>query len=78
MGQKVRLRIDNIIPQTYRLALITFGETTEVIQIPLGQDETAEIRLQIGEEINEVVLVVTGTTRFTRQKAAYKVEILEE
>lgn len=72
------LRIDNIIPQTYRLALITFGETTEVIQIPLGQDETAEIRLQIGEEINEVVLVVTGTTRFTRQKAAYKLEILEE
>jgi hypothetical protein len=72
------LRIDNIIPQSYRLALITFGETTEVTQIPLDQDGTAEIRLLIDGEIDEAVLVVTGTARFTRQKAAYKIEIIQE
>jgi hypothetical protein len=72
------LRIDNIIPQSYRLALITFGETTEVTQIPLDHDGTAEINLQIDGEVNEAVLVVTGTARFTRQKAAYRIELLEE
>jgi hypothetical protein len=72
------LRIDNEIPQSYRLALITFGETTNVTEIPLGIDNTVEINLQIDGEVNEAVLVVTGTTRFTRQKAAYRFEILEE
>jgi immune inhibitor A len=71
------VRMDNVIPQTYRLAMISFGETTTVSQIPLDQDRTAEIQLQIGEEVEEIVLVVTGTARFTRQKAAYRIEILE-
>jgi immune inhibitor A len=70
--------IDNIIPQSYRLALITFGETTEITHIPLDQDGSAEIHLQIDGGVNEAVLVVTGTARFTRQKAAYRFEILEE
>jgi hypothetical protein len=72
------VRIDNVIPQSYRLALITFGETTDVKQIPLDRDGTAEIKLLIGEGVDEAVLVVTGTARYTRQKAAYRIEIIEE
>jgi hypothetical protein len=72
------LRINNLIPQTYRLSLISFGETTEVTHIPIEGDATAEIHLQLNRGIKEAVLVVSGTTRFTRQKAAYRIEIQEE
>jgi hypothetical protein len=68
------VRVENALPQTYRLALITKGETTSVTQISLNPDQTAEIplSLQSGEE---AVLVVTGTTRFTRLPASYEIEI---
>jgi hypothetical protein len=72
------LRIDNIIPQTYRLSLITFGESIEVTHIPLERDVTAEIRLHLDQDVDKAVLVVSGTTRFTRQKAAYRIEIQPE
>lgn len=68
------VRIEDVIPQTYRLALITKGDTTTVTQIPLNPDQTADIPLSLtsGEQ---AVLVVTGTTRFTRLPAAYQLEI---
>lgn len=69
------IRFDNLVPQTYRLALITFGDKIEVTQIPLKEDTTAEIRLFLDEGNDEAVLVVTGNTRYTSQKAAYRVEI---
>jgi len=68
------VRVENVLPQTYRLALITKGDTTTVTQIPLNPDQTADIPLSLkaGED---ATLVVTGTTRFTRLPAAYQVEI---
>ena len=68
------VRIENALPQTYRLTLITKGDTTTVTQIPLNPDQTAEIPLSLGSG-EEAVLVVTGTTRFTRLPAAYQIEI---
>jgi immune inhibitor A len=67
-------RVENILPQTYRLSLITQGDTTTVTHIPLSPEQTAEIplSLQPGEE---AILIVTGTTRFTRLPAAYEIEI---
>jgi hypothetical protein len=41
----------------------------------LTDDNTAEIPLVLGENTDEVVLVVTATTRYTRQPAAYRFEI---
>jgi len=69
------VRFNNLIPQTYHLALITFGDETEVALIPLEDNITAEIQLTLDEGIDEAVLVVSGTTRYTRQKAAYRIEI---
>ncbi|HEX6270630.1 MAG TPA: choice-of-anchor J domain-containing protein [Anaerolineales bacterium] len=68
------VRVENVLPQTYRLALITRGDTTTVTHIELDEDQTAEIPLSLNAG-DEVVLVVTGTTRFTRQPAAYQIEI---
>ena len=67
-------RVENVLPQTYRLALITKGDTNTVTQIPLNADQTAEIPLSLGSG-DEAVLVVTGNTRFTRLPAAYQIEI---
>jgi hypothetical protein len=70
-------RIENAIPQTFRLALITHtaGATT-VRDIPLTADQSADIPLTIGQNgIKDVTLVVTGTTRFTRELAPYQFSI---
>ena len=70
------VRIQNVLPQTYRLALISKGNQTSVQYITLTDDNTAEIPISIGENVDEVILVVTGTTRYTRQPAAYRFEFL--
>ncbi len=68
------VRVENTLPQTYRLTLITKGDTTTVTHIDLNADQTAEIPLSLSSG-EEAVLVVAGTTRFTRQPAAYEIEI---
>jgi immune inhibitor A len=70
------VRIQNVLPQTYRLALISKGETISVEYIPVSTDVTAQIPISIGEDVDEVILVVSGTTRFTRQEAAYRFSIM--
>ncbi len=67
------VRIQNLLPQTFRLALITRSHgTTSVEYIPLSADNIADIRLRFGHQVDEAILVVSGTTRFTRQPAAYR------
>ena len=68
------VRVENVLPQTYRLALIIKGDTTTVTQIPLNADQTVDIPLSL-KSGEEAILIVTGTTRFTRQPAAYQIEI---
>ena len=67
------VRMDNILPQSYRLALISLGRSgTSVQYITLNPDVTADIPFTVGGDVDEVVLVVTGATRFTRQLAPYR------
>jgi hypothetical protein len=68
-------RIQNALPQTFRLALITIGQETEVQYIPVDPDVSAQIPLELSGDVREAVLVVTGTTRYTRQPAAYQFTI---
>jgi hypothetical protein len=72
------VRIQNILPQNFRLALITFGDTTSVEYIPLEADVSAEIPIHIGGAVDEVVLVISGTTRYTRQTAPYRFSVEPE
>ncbi len=71
------VRIQNILPQTFRLALITHSTTgTSVDILPVNADETEQIPVTIGSDnVQDVVLVVTATTRFTRELGAYQFEI---
>jgi len=67
-------RVENVLPQTFRLSLILKGDSTTVTHIPLNADQTAEIPLSLNAG-EEAVLIVTGTTRYTRLPAAYQIEI---
>jgi immune inhibitor A len=66
-------RIQNTLPQTFRLALINIGEQTTVKKIELPEDNKLNIPIHIDDEL---IIVVSGTTRFTRQKAIYQFSIL--
>jgi hypothetical protein len=69
-------RIQNSLPQTFRLALISKGDQTTVQIIPLSADQTADIPITIGSNgVEEAILLVSGTTRFTTQLATYRFEI---
>jgi immune inhibitor A len=69
------VRIENILPQTYGMALISNGDDTNVQYININPDITADIPFTIGSGVDDVVLVVSGTTRFTRQVAPYRISI---
>jgi hypothetical protein len=68
------VRIQNVLPQTFSLALIVENGDTAVEIIPVNPDQTAEITLSL-ESGDRAVLVVSGTTRFTREEAAYQIEV---
>ncbi len=68
-------RIENALPQTFRLALILRGSNTTVQNITVNPDQTAEVTLDLGGEINDAILVISGSTRFTRIMSNYTVAI---
>ena len=68
------VRVENVLPQTYRLSLILKGDSTTVTNIPLNADQTVDIPLSL-KNGEEAILIVAGTTRFTRLPAAYQIEI---
>ena len=43
--------------------------------IEVSDDQTAEIPISIGGDVDSVTLVISGTTRFTREVGSYAVEI---
>jgi len=71
------VKIDNLLPQTFLLALIERGKNPQVIYLDLAPDNTLDIPVSIRGDVEDVVLVVTGTTRFTRQKAIYQFQMIE-
>ncbi len=62
------VRIANSLPQTYRLELISLGSPETVQNLVLNPDQSLKIPLTLS---NDMVLVVSGTTRYTRQLAPY-------
>jgi hypothetical protein len=57
------VRIQNHIPQTYQLALISRGSATTVERITLNSDNSVDIPIDITGDIDDVILVVTGTNQ---------------
>jgi immune inhibitor A len=70
-------RIQNVLPQTYALALINEGKTTTVQTFTLNPNITADIPFTVDKNTDDVILVVSGITRFTRQLAPYRYSVSE-
>jgi len=70
-------RIENLLPQTFKLALVERTATGTTVQdIPVADDGTAAIPLTIGSNgVNQAVLVVAATTPFTLTEAGYQIAI---
>lgn len=66
------VRIQNQLPQTYLLSIIQKSGKTTVERLALNSDQTLSLPLDLQ---NDVVLVVSGSTRFTRQLANYRFSI---
>jgi hypothetical protein len=64
-------RVENILPQNFRLALILHGDQTEVQIIDVPENNVVDIPLDF-DNADNITLVVMGSTRFTRQTAAYR------
>lgn len=65
-------RIENHLPQIFRVSLIQEGKDTTVQYITLAANQSVDIPLQLGGDVQDAVLVVSGVTRFTTQEAAYR------
>jgi hypothetical protein len=72
------VRIQNALPQTYRLSLILKGRTTTVQPVTVDTQGKASIPVKIGGDVTEAILVVSGTTPFTRQPVSYQVSLLNK
>ena len=67
------VRIQNRLPQTYRLALITTsGGQATVQKLELDQNQSLSLPITLQNRYDKVVLVISGTTRYTRQQAVYR------
>jgi hypothetical protein len=65
------IRIANRLPQTFKISLITYGSETTVTPILLDNFNKAEIPVDFSNGTYKAVLVISGTTEFTRQPADY-------
>lgn len=70
------VRVQNALPQTYRLSLIESGSNTRVTHFDYAGEDVLEIPFQIGDQVKEVTLVVSGITRVTRQEAPYSFRVI--
>jgi immune inhibitor A len=70
-------RIQNVLPQAFGLAVIRkYNDHTEVEKVMLTNQHAIDIPLSIGEDgLQEVVLVVSATTRYTLQTGRYQFQI---
>ncbi len=69
------VRLFNRLPQTYQVALISEGNAPDVQVVTLDDNRDADISVNIGGNVDRVVLMVIGTTRHTWQESGYTVSI---
>jgi hypothetical protein len=66
------VRIQNSLPQTFLVSLIQEGSKVTVEKLQLNADNSFSLPLQLD---SDVILVVSGSTPFTRQTAGYRVSV---
>lgn len=68
------VRIQNRLPQTFRLTLIRQGQRTMLQPLTTDEHQRATFEFTLNER-ETATLVISGTTRFTRQPATYRLSV---
>lgn len=72
------VRIQNRLPQTFGLAIIQRGRNPSVqIYTPMIGEELL-LPVEIGTSNRDILLILSGTARYTHQKAKYTLEITSQ
>ncbi|HSR46947.1 MAG TPA: hypothetical protein VLL77_03055 [Anaerolineales bacterium] len=66
------VRLYNLVPQTYRAALVERGDETKVTYLTPDAEGRLTAPLRVGGATDEAILVITGTARRTWQPAIYR------
>jgi hypothetical protein len=69
------VRIGNTIPQTFLVSIIDKSGQKPVQKFSLGAGEELSLTLDEHSYGQEYIIVVSGSTRFTRQEASYQIVI---
>lgn len=69
------VRVQNALPQTYAVTIIREGATTSVERLSLNEFNEGSIEIEINSEVRKIIVVISGTSPITRQKAAYQLRI---
>jgi len=66
------VRVQNRLPQTYRVSIIREGSQTTVETFTLAPGQPLSVQLDFGGQLDDAIVVVSGTARYTRQDAVYR------
>ncbi|MBN2084408.1 MAG: immune inhibitor A [Anaerolineales bacterium] len=69
------VRLQNVLPQSYRVLVVRKEAGISVEEVKLDDRMSGSLTVTAGER-EEVYLIVLGTARYTRQKAAYQFVVL--
>ncbi len=69
------VRVQNVLPQTFRVSIIREGGQTTVETIDVQAGQTVNVPVEQNGGSSDVIMTVSGTTRFTRQPGNYSFEI---
>lgn len=69
------VRVQNTLPQTYAVTIIRQGSTTTVEQLSLNEFNEGNLEFEINAQVRNIVVVISGTSPITREKAAYQILI---
>ncbi len=69
------VRLQNILPQSYRVLVVRQGAEISVEELPLDERMAGKVTVR-AEGDEEVYLIVIGTARYTNQKAPYQFIVL--
>lgn len=70
------VRSAGILPQTYAVQLILFGDTTSVTQVTLNVAQQGQVMIpNLGGKVRRAVLAVSGLTPYTTEPASFSFSV---
>jgi hypothetical protein len=65
------VRLYNSVPQTYIVLLVEYGDEIVVREVVLDEMRHAEVPIEFSRNMDEIALIVIGTSRYTWTPAPY-------